>query len=89
PLFNASTVVLVLTAVVLLGKGLHAFQEMGLLPLAPIRLVEVEALGVFPDAISFFPQLALALGPLLWVLARRWPDGKAGEEITPPDAKHA
>jgi len=90
PLFNASTVLLVVTAVVLLGKGLHAVQEVGWLPLAPIRMVEVEALGVFPDAYSFFPQLVLAIGPLLWVLARHRPDGKAGEEATPPDgAKHA
>lgn len=93
PLFNASTVLLVATAVVLLGKGIHAVQEVGLLPLSPIRMVEVEALGVFPDAYSFFPQLVLAIVPLLWVLARHRPDGKAGEEggeATPPDgAKHA
>ena len=90
PLFNASTVLLVATAVVLLGKGVHAVQEVGLLPLAPIRMVEVEALGVFPDAYSFVPQLVLALVPLVWVLARHRPDGKAGEEVTPPDgAKHA
>ncbi|HEY8206740.1 MAG TPA: FTR1 family protein [Myxococcaceae bacterium] len=89
-LFNASTVLLVVTAVVLLGKGLHAVQEIGWLPLSPIRMVQIEALGVFPDAYSFFPQLALALAPLLWVLARHRPDGKAGEGVTPPDgAKHA
>jgi len=53
-------------------------------------MVEVEPLGVFPDAYSLLPQLALALGPLLWRLARHRPDGKSGEEVTPPDgAKHA
>ncbi|HYV44133.1 MAG TPA: FTR1 family protein [Myxococcaceae bacterium] len=86
PLFNASTVLLVVTAVVLLGKGIHAVQEVGLLPLAPIRMVEVEVLGVFPDAYSFVPQLVLALAPLVWVLARHRPD----EEVSPPNgAKHA
>ncbi|HVE82507.1 MAG TPA: FTR1 family protein [Myxococcales bacterium] len=89
PLFNASTVLLVVTAVVLLGKGLHALQEVGLLPLMPIRMVEVEALGVYPDALSFFPQLLLALAPLVWLLARHRPDGTTGEEISPPGAKHA
>jgi high-affinity iron transporter len=86
PLFNASTVLLVVTAVVLLGKGVHAIQEVGLLPLAPIGMVTVEPLGVFPDAYSFFPQVVLALGPLVWVLARHRPK----EEVSPPDgAKHA
>jgi hypothetical protein len=52
-------------------------------------MVEVEVLGVYRDALSFFPQVALALGPLLWVLWRHRPDGKTGEEVTPPAAKHA
>jgi high-affinity iron transporter len=67
-MFNASTVLLVATAVVLLGKGLHALQETGLLPLWPLRLVKVDALGIYPDAYSALPQLGLALAPLLWLL---------------------
>jgi high-affinity iron transporter len=70
-LFNASTVVLVATAVMLLGKGLHAFQEVGYLPLAPIPLFTVEFLGIYPDAISFVPQLLLALAPLAFTAIRR------------------
>ncbi len=70
-LFQASTVVLVVTAVILLGKGLHALQEVALLPLAPIPFVTVELLGVYPDVFSLGPQLLLALGPLAFTFVRR------------------
>lgn len=70
-LFQASTVVLVITAVILLGKGLHALQEVALLPLSPIPFVTVELLGVYPDALSLVPQLLLALGPLAFTFIRR------------------
>jgi high-affinity iron transporter len=70
-LFNASTVVLVVTAVMLLGKGLHALQEVGALPLVPLRLVTVDLLGIYPDAVSLVPQVLLAAVPLTLVVLRR------------------
>ncbi|WP_224364321.1 cytochrome c/FTR1 family iron permease [Hyalangium versicolor] len=70
-LFTASTVVLMATAVILLGKGIHSLQEVAALPIAPIPFINVELLGIFPDAISLVPQLLLALGPLAFVLRRR------------------
>jgi high-affinity iron transporter len=70
-LFNVSTVTLVITAVILLGKGLHSLQEVAVLPLAPIPFVTVDLLGVFPDAVSLVPQLVLALGPVAFLLLRR------------------
>ena len=70
-LFQASTVVLVATAVMLLGKGLHALQEVALLPLKPIPFIAVDFLGVYPDAVSLVPQLLLAVAPLAFVLIRR------------------
>jgi high-affinity iron transporter len=48
-LFKGSTVLLVVTAVMLLGKGLHGLQELGVLPLSPVTFVKVEPLGVYPD----------------------------------------
>ena len=68
-LFTASTVLLVATAVMLLGKGLHGLQELGVLPLAPLPFIELDALGVFPDAWSLLPQLVLVLTALAWKLA--------------------
>lgn len=65
-LFNASTVLLVATAVMLLGKGLHGLQELGVLPLSPLRFFTVDALGIYPDAITLVPQVVLAAAPLLW-----------------------
>jgi high-affinity iron transporter len=71
-LFTVSTWVLVATAIMLLGKGLHAFQEVALLPLAPIPFVTVDMLGVYPDAVSLLPQVVLTLAPLLVMAWRRW-----------------
>jgi high-affinity iron transporter len=71
PLFTLSTWVLYGTAVVLLGQGLHAFQETGLLPLVPVRGPRLDMLGLFPDALTLVPQLALALAPLALFFFRR------------------
>ncbi|MBL8941198.1 MAG: cytochrome c/FTR1 family iron permease [Archangium sp.] len=65
-LFNASTVLLVATAVMLLGKGLHGLQELGVLPLSPLPLFTIDALGIYPDALTLVPQGVLAAAPLLW-----------------------
>ncbi|XXF76785.1 FTR1 family protein [Myxococcaceae bacterium GXIMD 01537] len=70
-LFSASTVVLVATAVMLLGKGIHAFQEIAYVPLAPVPFVTVDMLGLYPDAYSLVPQLVLALAPLVVVFLKR------------------
>jgi high-affinity iron transporter len=72
PLFTLSTWVLYATAVVLLGQGLHALQETGLLPLLPVRGPRLDTLGIFPDALTLLPQLGMALAPLgLWWWRRR------------------
>lgn len=70
-LFQASSVLLFATAVLLLGKGLRAFQEVGAIPLYPIPFVSVPALGIFPDGYTLFPQIALALSPFVWMKLRR------------------
>jgi high-affinity iron transporter len=67
-LFNASTVLLVGTAVVLVGKGMHGLQELGVLGLAPIPFFELQALGLFADAWPTGAQVAL----LAAVLAFGW-----------------
>lgn len=84
-LFSASTVLLVATAVALLGKGLHGLQELGVLGLAPLRFVTVEVLGVYPDAVSLLPQLALASALLLgWTWRRLRGRARSTPSLAPP-----
>ena len=70
-LFKASTVLLVATAVILIGRGFHGLQELGVLPLAPARFITIEALGLFADWVSLVPQLLLTAAPLIWWLGKR------------------
>jgi len=70
PLFNASTVLLLVTAVVLLGKGLHTLQTLGTLPFRPIAFLQLDALGIYPDLYSLGAQLLLIIGPVAWILGR-------------------
>jgi high-affinity iron transporter len=70
-LFSASTVMLVVTAVMLLGKGMHGLQELGVLPLAPVRFITVDFLGLYADALSLVPQLVLSLLALGWKALNR------------------
>jgi high-affinity iron transporter len=65
-LFKVSTVVLLATAVVLLGQGIHSFEEVGLLPSRPMPFFRVEFLGVYPDRLGVIAQVVLAAVPLVW-----------------------
>jgi high-affinity iron transporter len=67
-LFKASTVVLLATAVVLLGQGIHTFEVVGLLPSHAMPFLRIEFLGIYPDRLGVLSQVALAAAPLLW----RW-----------------
>lgn len=70
-LFRASSILLFATAVVLLGKGLRALQEVGAIPLRPLPIPTFDLLGIFPDLYTFLPQALLALSPLVWGAVRR------------------
>jgi len=85
-LFTASTVLLFLTAVVLLGQGVHSLQEVGVFPLARMAGPQVEALGLFPDLYSLLPQLFLLLTPLpYWWWKRRAATGSGGSAASQPN----
>jgi high-affinity iron transporter len=85
-LFRISTVVLVATAVVLLGQGIHSFEEVGILPSRPMPFFRLEFLGVYPDRISVLAQLALAAAPALWTALRARSSARRGglEQATEP-----
>ncbi len=65
-LFKVSTVVLLATAVVLLGQGIHSFEEVGILPSRPMPFLRIEFLGIYPDRLGVLAQLFLAAVPLVW-----------------------
>ena len=65
-LFSASTALLLATAVMVLGKGLHGLQEVGVLGLNPIPFFELTVLGIYADAVTLVPQLVLACGAFWW-----------------------
>jgi high-affinity iron transporter len=83
-LFRASTVLLVATAVMLLGKGLHGLQDLGVLPLRPAPFIPaVPVLGVFADWFSLVPQVLLASAPTLWWLfSRQRPSRSPGSDTS-------
>lgn len=71
-LFKASTVLLVVTAIVLLGKAIHALQEVAWVPLRPVRFITIDLLGIYPDALSLLPQALLTAIPLaIYFIKRR------------------
>jgi high-affinity iron transporter len=85
-LFQASTVILLGTAVILLGKGIHAFQETGHLPVSPFGELSIDVLGLYADWLSLVPQLVLALVPLaygIYIKSRRSPNADAGLSDAP------
>lgn len=83
-LFDVSTAVLVATAAVLLGQGIHSFQEVGILPSLPMPFVRVEFLGIYPDRLGVVAQVMLGTASIAWnVLRRRRPKTAVAETSRP------
>ena len=76
-LFKVSTVVLLATAVVLLGQGVHSFEEVGILPSRPMPFLRIEFLGIYPDRVGVIAQMLLAALPLVWTATRRRAERKS------------
>ncbi|MCC6074998.1 FTR1 family protein [Pseudomonas sp. GCM10022188] len=69
--FGANAVLLCVLSVVFAGQGVAALQEAGVLSLHPLRFVEIDWLGVHPDALSLGAQ-ALALTAIGVFYTRSW-----------------
>lgn len=72
--FAYSSALLAVLCVVLIGKGVSALQEAGLLPVSPIAgFVRVEVLGLYPTAQGIAAQVAMAALLLIgfWYNQRR------------------
>lgn len=85
-LFTVSTWLLVATAVVLVGQGVHSFEEVGLIASSPMRFVRLDFFGIYADRASVLAQVVVIAGPLAWLgvkaLQSRRPSGTTPE----PDA---
>ena len=70
-LFRYSSFVMGALCVVLVGKGVHAFQEAGVLPVTAVPLpVRLDLLGVYPTAETLGVQAVLLLAVVLVYLVR-------------------
>ena len=72
-LFNLSAGMMVILAVILTGKGLHALQSAGYLPTTSLSIpFQFPLLGLFPSMETLIPQcMILALIALIWVYSNR------------------
>ena len=57
--FSASSVLVAVLAVVLIGKGAKALQEAGVLNAHPISLPRMELLGIYPTTETLVAQLVV------------------------------
>ena len=61
PYFGATSILLVLLAVILVGKGIAALQEAGTLPVHSVSFPGIPALGVYPDLLGLLLQAGLLI----------------------------
>jgi len=59
--FGATSLLLALLAVIFVGKGVAALQEAGTLPIDPVNVPAIPALGVYPNLLGLALQVALIL----------------------------
>ena len=59
--FGATSVLLALLAVIFVGQGIAALQEAGTLPIDPVNVPAIPALGVYPNLLGLALQVALIL----------------------------
>lgn len=69
--FGVNSLLLVLLAVVLAGKGIAALQEAGLLPVNSIDFPTIDRLGVYPNLQSPGLQALLLIAAAVFVVYNR------------------
>jgi high-affinity iron transporter len=60
-LFKISSFVMGVLAIILTGKGIHSFQEVGKVPIHGFQMIRIELLGIFPTVESIAAQLIVLL----------------------------
>ena len=71
--FSASSILVAVLAVVLIGKGAKALQEAGLLNAHPVAFPRIEFLGTYPTTETLLAQLFVGSIALLgfWLNVRK------------------
>ncbi len=79
-LFKISSIMMGILSVVLIGKGVHSFQEIGFIPVHGIPFVRIELLGIFPTIESLGAQLLVATG-VFFLLRTKGSNAKANTQV--------
>jgi high-affinity iron transporter len=59
--FGATSLLLALLAVVFVGKGIAALQEAGTLPVDPVNMPSIPALGLYPNLQGLVLQMLVVV----------------------------
>jgi high-affinity iron transporter len=87
-IFSVSSLLMAVLAVILTGKGLHALQETGALPVTSIGRLRWDLFGIYPTLETAVPQVAIALFIWgLWHLGRRTSAAPATKGAGGPDSR--
>jgi high-affinity iron transporter len=72
-LFSISSVIMILLSFILMGKALHSFQEVGMLPVTAFPFdFRADLIGIYPTYETLVPQLViLLLSVAFWFGGRR------------------
>ena len=72
-LFDFSATLMILLAVILVGKGIHSLQEVGILGITPSPInLRLELFGFFPTLETTVAQFGILLMPLaLWFFGKK------------------
>ena len=71
PFFRANAILLFVLSLVFTGKGIAALQEVGYLRRDPVSFVEIDLLGIYPNAESLGVQVLILLLASVWLLRQR------------------
>ncbi|MDR6984172.1 high-affinity iron transporter [Rheinheimera pacifica] len=69
--FGSTAVLMIVLAVVMVGKGVVALQEAGAMPISPLQLPTISWLGVYPTVQGIAAQLLLLLAAIVLVVYQR------------------
>lgn len=70
--FGSTALLMIVLATVMVGKGVMALQEAGIMPVSQLQLPTVSWLGIYPTVQGMVAQVVLLLAALLLVLQQRY-----------------